>query len=231
MFIRTEGILLRSTPYQEYDIILELLTAENGRMNLIRKAPKRRQERSAPLPLFCVVEAVYTPGKAGAAGPGLARCSELTPLRWHMGLRQQFSRIAAAAAFVKAIRAALLPGVSAPKIYALLLSYLAALAAGSPPNALVASFQLKLLRHEGLWRDIGTKCCRCGALIVAVCAVRGCETFCPCHAPSHAIPFTQQDAFLLNALAAIQSFSALANCDLSADCAAKAESLFVHALT
>lgn len=222
-FITTQGIVLRLVPYGEKEAILDLFTKDHGRAQLFIKK-EGRSTASFPSP-FCTVEVVYRCGKSKNQ---LARSHEIAPINWQMGLRSELCRVEAAAAIVKALQQVASFDLPAPLLYALLERSLSAIGKGVEAAAVTACFYLKLLRHEGLWQNIGEQCSLCLSKLAEKGYLAGGETFCAGHAPSYAFIFTVQEAALFNALAAVPSFSALKELAVSKLFAAKAYSLFSH---
>jgi len=138
--LRQKGIILRTLPYQERHLILTVLTEETGLAGFI--AGRKQAPAANPL---TEAEFVYTPGQSS-----LLRCKEVTPLDQNRRLREDFERLQAACAMAGALLQTQMENRPSPALYALLRRYLQKLPEPSPPKTLLASFKLKLLKHEGL---------------------------------------------------------------------------------
>lgn len=138
-YLKTEGIVIRTTPYRERDHVAVVFTRDHGLVSLF-------VSRS---PSFCAplhkVEIIYSEGKGE-----LCRCKEMSLLGSFLGLRSQLTFLDAACDLLKAIQASQLEGKAAPLLYGLLLCYLDRVADFNSLAALGASFRLKILRHDGL---------------------------------------------------------------------------------
>jgi len=79
------------------------------------------------------------------------RLREASSLESFDSFRTQFSQLAAAGDLVQLILRSQFSGKPAPLLYQLFLTYLRRLALCQNPSCLIASFQLKLLKHEGVF--------------------------------------------------------------------------------
>ncbi|CCB89786.1 DNA repair protein RecO [Simkania negevensis] len=141
---KSEGIVLKSFAYKETERILHLFTHDQGIIHLIVKhlSPKKPQRINLSTPL-CRGQYVYRKGKSD-----LYTLLDGSILNLHLPLRQSLKQLTIGGKMLQAIHDTQLPEKPAPQLYNLLAAYLKNLPL-SPEN-LWASFQLKLLKHEGL---------------------------------------------------------------------------------
>lgn len=141
---KVEGIVLKSFAYKETERILHLFTPQYGIIHLIVKhlSPKKPQRVNLTTPL-CQGEYVFRKGKSD-----LFSFIDGSILDLHLSLRQSLSTLTLGGKMLQAIQDSQLPETPTPKLYQLLSAYLKKLPLA--PEALWASFQLKLLKHEGL---------------------------------------------------------------------------------
>lgn len=143
---REEGIVLRSVDYRDTEKIVTIFTKNEGRVELIVKGLKANQTEKRALcsPLSCS-EFVYTSGRTE-----LCRLIDITSIDPFLALREKLSFLQEAGRMTRALLTSQLPGKASPLLYALFRSYLGALPSFPAPEVVSASFQLKLLRHEGI---------------------------------------------------------------------------------
>lgn len=154
----TPAIVLRRVDFGDYDLILSLFTATEGKLSAMAKAAKRSQKRfGGVLELFSVLDVVFAPGRA----KGL-------PLLQEAELRQAFPRIRAdikktayASYWLELVNLWLEEGDRQPALYTLLVYVLRGLDGGDlPPEALSILFQMKFLSIAGLCPNL-SHCCTC----------------------------------------------------------------------
>src|SRR5262249_1552332 len=141
------------------------------------------------------VEVLYKRGRGE-----LHLCQELTVLAQHLALRRSLLLLQAAAQLALALSKNLLPGKPAPHLYQLLIAYLGALPDAVDFSAVVSSFRLKLLLHEGLL-----------ALPVAA-------------------PFTDEESMVVGEMAATRSLARVRSLEASAQLHQKIESFFINVI-
>ncbi len=146
---KTEGIVLRSQEYKERERIITLFTP-HGVLSLIVKgvSPKRTHLLALTTP-FCHGEYHFLRGRSE-----LMRFQDGTVLNEHLVLRGNLEWLRTAGALSQAIMRSQLPGKAAPQLFELYKAYHGHVCRVNPPQALLASFYLKLLRHEGVWHDV-----------------------------------------------------------------------------
>lgn len=142
---KTEGIVLRSFDYQEHERIITLFTAQMGLITLIVKGINKKNSHLFTLTTpFCLGEYVFTRGRSD-----LYKYLDGTYLDY-LPLRENLIHLRAAIAITKALCNSQLPGKAAPKLYALTMTYLRQIPLFTDPAPLIASYHLKLLKHDGL---------------------------------------------------------------------------------
>jgi DNA repair protein RecO (recombination protein O) len=143
---KTNGIVLRSTDYKDRQRIITLFSHEAGLISLVIKGISRRNTRLLALSTpFCEGEFLFRRGTSD-----LMRFTDGTILNEHLILRHQLSHLQTAGSLCQSILTSQLPGKSAPHLYLLFKTYLNTITTFDDPTPLLASFQLKLLKHEGI---------------------------------------------------------------------------------
>lgn len=147
--LRTEGIIARSFPFQEYDRIVALFTPTEGLIKLFVKgshqSKKLNNSRSDALNL---VEVIYRQGRND-----LHPCNEIEVLNSHSKLRLNLDILETACDIMQAVLSTQYPGKVSSELYYLLLNYFQLLPEMKQPLILSTSFYLKTLRYEGLLND------------------------------------------------------------------------------
>ena len=146
---RTEGVILQAHDFKDYDQILTLFTTNRGLLKLVYKGGKsiRRRGGNVTSPLTRA-EIIYVEGKSD-----LHRCRDISTLNHYLELRQSIESIQAGCELMRSLLRSQLVEKPSPLLYQLFLSYLDQLTHYIEPRILVASFQLKILRHDGLLGD------------------------------------------------------------------------------
>lgn len=171
---RTEGIILQSLNFQDFDRILTVFSQNEGLIKLIVKGVNKKFVSSAPLTFS---EFIYLKGKSD-----IYQCYEMNPIQLNLQLRKSFTSLEAVYAILKALLKTLPLHHPTPQLFSLLLWTLDKMPLVKDPHALSLSFLLKLLRHEGLFH-ISTVCTRCNTAANPVHFTENGETFCSLHAP------------------------------------------------
>ncbi len=213
-----EGIVMRSQDYKERHRIITLFTPE-GLMGLIVRGISRKNARLLLLTTpFCHGQYHLIRGQTE-----LLSFRDGTVLNDHLPLRQSLKAIQTAGSFASAILASQMPGKSAPALFALYKSYLGQVPHFSDPEVLLASFYLKLLKHEGSL-DMSPCCSICNHLS-ALYLYQG-ESLCSEHAEGGAIGFTSLEWQLLLTLCNTLQFSSLRDLILAPEFYKKIQGLF-----
>ena len=132
------GLVLRSFDYKEKSRIFTLFSRKEGIISLISR--KALANLTTPL---CYGEFLYYKGRGD-----LYSLKEGRILDMHLPLRASYDLLQVATKMLQSILDSQLPGKPTPELFDLLLAYLKQLPRN--PDALYASFLLKLLKHEGL---------------------------------------------------------------------------------
>lgn len=143
---KTEGIVLRSFDYKERGRIITIFSFEYGLIDLVATSLSKKKSYLLSLTSpFSQGEFIFTRGKST-----LYRFQDGTLINPHAALRQKLSSLNAASQMIQAVLLSQLPCKPAQPLYQTLLSYLKKVALFDDPSPLIASFYLKLLKHEGL---------------------------------------------------------------------------------
>lgn len=154
---RSEGVVLKATPYKENDRIITLFTPDQGVISLYVRGLSRSKPALVNLTTpLCHGEFIYRKGKSD-----LYRFVDGTIIDLHLPLRRSYQHLEFGGKMLQAILKSQLPGKAAEKLYALLLTYLKHLPTAEHPAVLWVSFLLKLLKHEGLL-SLTESCTSCG---------------------------------------------------------------------
>jgi DNA repair protein RecO (recombination protein O) len=142
---KTEGIVVRSQDYKERHRIITLFTPL-GLISLIVRNISRKNTRLLSLTTpFCHAEYLYR-----RSNSELLAFRDGTVLDDHLGLRQSLKSLQIAGSLANAILTSQMADKPAPALFSLYRSYHNQVPHFSNPEVLLASFQLKLLKHEGL---------------------------------------------------------------------------------
>lgn len=217
---KTEGVILSTLNFQDYDQILKVFTPEHGVVKFIfKRAQSLKGRQGAILAPLSRAEFHYVKGKGE-----FHKCREVCMLNPHLSLRQELAWLQAGCELLNIIQQSQLEQKGAPALYKLLISYLEKIPLMADPLVLGASLRLKVLRHDGLYR-LGAVCEQCEQPLKGFHAIGG-ETFCEEHAPLHSISFGDEETDLLEHLAFCQTFSQLKNITLSPHLSTKVKHFF-----
>lgn len=198
---RTEGIILQTIHFRDYDQIVTLFTADYGLIKTIVLGANRPKSKIFLEPL---VQAEWILFQRKSE---LFRCQELSIRNRHLNLRNHFSSLTAACDLLKLVESTQLPCKPDPELYQLLLRYLNRIPNASDPLALAASFQLKILQHEGLLRFSDT-CSTCQRPLTLFYFHDG-ELYCDQHVPLKKEGFSFEEIGILFQLATSRSMEFL----------------------
>ncbi len=198
---KTEGIVLRSQDYNERHRIITLFSPL-GLISLIVKNISRKNARLLTLTTpFSHGEYLYSEGRSD-----LFKYHDGSLLDDHLDLRQNLKSLQTAGALANAILASQMAGKPAPALFALYKTYHKQVCNFDDPAPLVASFTLKLLKHEGLL-SLSSDCAKCE--IISAHFLHQGESFCSQHAEPDAMPFSAAEWEMLLALERAKQFSEL----------------------
>ena len=198
---KTEGIVLRSLDYKDNQRIITLFTPQ-GLLSLIVKGLNSRNTQLTTLTSpFSQGEFLFKRGRSD-----LLSFLDGSLIDSHLFLREQLSSIETASALSKVILTSQLAGKCSFELYALFCCYLKQIPSFASPSSLLASFQLKLLTHEGLLL-LSKHCNRCKAKDAHFLS-KG-ESLCQDHPLEEAFSFSPEEWDYLIQLQEAKQFSVL----------------------
>lgn len=152
---KTEGIVLRSLEYKDSQRIITAFTPL-GLISLIVKGISHRNGQTLTLTSpFCEGEFLFKRNRSD-----LLAFLDGSIIDSHLTLRQRLSSLKIAGSLAHAILSSQFDGKASVDLYQLFRFYLKNIPAFESPDSLLASFQLKLLAHEGLL-SLSSNCNRC----------------------------------------------------------------------
>ncbi|MCB1110669.1 MAG: DNA repair protein RecO, partial [Chlamydiia bacterium] len=201
---QVEGVVLRATPFKEKDRILTLLTPDRGVMNLyVRGLSKAKPTGVSLTTPLCRGEFVFKKGRTD-----LYHFIDGTILDLHLPLRRSYAHLDVAGKIVQALLKTQLPGKDSHALYQLLIAFLKHLPHAQFPKTLWTTFQIKLLKHEGLL-EITQACHTCQAPATQI--VNGESR---CHSCGGGLPFKKDGWETLCMLFEARSFIPLLELEL-----------------
>lgn len=220
---KVEGIVLRSQDFKERHRIITLFTAQ-GLISLIVKHISRKNTRLLALTTpFCHGEYLFQRSPLG-----LPRFQDGSILDDHMDLRQNFGFLQTAGTLAQTILTSQMPDKPAPTLFALYKSYHKQVPCFPDPMPLLASFSLKLLKHEGLL-TISSQCTSCE--VAPARLLQDGESVCPQHSLQEALPFSDAEWESLLVLSNAQQFSTLRSLTMLPSLSQKIQTLFQSRLS
>lgn len=220
---KTEGIVLRSQDFKERHRIITLFTHQ-GLISLIVKNISRKNTRLLSLTTpFCHGEYHYRRGNSE-----LLRFHDGTIIDDHFNLRQSFSSLQVAGALANAILTSQMPGKPSPALFVLYKSYHNQVPCFNDPTTLLASFYLKLLKHEGLL-TITPHCTSCDEAPARL--LHNGESLCTQHNTQDAFHFSPSEWETLLSLDGAQQFSSLRTLSIPPLLSQKINTLFLSRLS
>ncbi len=223
--LKTDGIILNSLNFRDYDQILTVFSNDQGIVKLIvKRAHSKKNSKSALTAPLTRAEFVYVKGRSE-----IFTCREISPLNQHLDLRTKWEDLTAAGDMAKAILETQMPHKPAGTLFELLHCYLSKIPSCIDPNALAASFRLKILRHDGLLH-LTPDCSICHSTLCDQHIAEG-QSYCGDHAPSGALTFTSIEMETLLLLTFSRSLSILAMTSLSTELQTKIVHLFKCAIS
>lgn len=215
---KTEGIVLRSQDYKERHRIITLYTPQ-GLLSLIVRGISRKNARLLSLTSpFSYGEYHYRRGNSD-----LLSFRDGAVLDDHLALRQNLKSLQIAGALANAILTSQMAGKPSPALFVLYKSYHKQVSHFDSPEVLLASFYLKVLKHEGLI-SITAHCAACES--PSPLHLHEGESFCSQHAVAKGFSFTTSEWDLLLSLDNALQFSTLRNLVLPPLLSQKINTLF-----
>ncbi len=210
---KTEGLLLHSISYLGDQKILKVFTPDAGLISLIAKK-KSFAPMTSP---FLVGEWVYRKGKEE-----IHLLKDATLLNSLSDLREDYAFLEAAGSIAKILLRSQLPAKKGSGLYALCLAYLNKLPSFQQPEVLVASFQMKLLLHEGLLA-LQKECPHCDQ---PTSHLFGGESLCSKHTGFPSIAFNSTEWETLHTLTYARQFALLGTASWTGSLKKKIEAVF-----
>jgi DNA repair protein RecO (recombination protein O) len=205
---KTEGIVLQTLDFKEYDQIVTVFTPLLGIQKFIYKgsgsAKKRKCASFSPL---IRGEFVYQ-----MKNSDLLVCRDLSVLSHFLSLRKNLECLEMACEMAKAVLATQLPGKPAPRLYLLFSRYLEELHLALRPKAFAASFLLKTLRHDGQIGQV-THCSFCEMPLDSL-FLNGGESFCWRHAREGSLFLSKEERNAIERLLVSQALAEIKAFDL-----------------
>ncbi|QVL58110.1 MAG: DNA repair protein RecO [Simkaniaceae bacterium] len=217
---KTEGIVLKAVPFKENDRILSLFTPDQGVMSLYVRGLSRKNPSLVNLATpLCRAEFLFRKGRSD-----LHRFIDGSIIDLHLPMRRSYRHLEYAGKMLQAILKSQMPGKGAEGLYYLLSSYLKKLPDSPLPETLWTSFELKLLKYEGLLA-IHDTCLSCGKEKAS--HISEGESRCEkcCHPMS--LPFSDLDWKTLLVLSHARTFAPFINLELSPSFIQAIESIFI----
>lgn len=143
---KDEGITLKSIPFKERQKILTVFTKKNGIISLILKGiSSKNTHLSSVCDPFCKYHFLFKKGRSD-----IFFLKDVELIQKHLFLREDLETIQIACLMLKAVLSSQMPSKPTPFLYFLFRNYLKRLEFSSQKNALLTSFFLKVLLHDGL---------------------------------------------------------------------------------
>ena len=142
--IKSEGIILKITPYKDHHRVIQIFTPTDGMLSLFARGVSKPRLQSLLSPLS-QIEVIYRKKTSD-----LYFFKEGSTLENHHFLRTEWRLLEAAGKMGIALLQTQLPGKAAPELYKLLLATFKQLPHFEDPTTLVVLFYLKLLTYEGV---------------------------------------------------------------------------------
>lgn len=145
MYIKTNGLVLRETPYKESSRILTVLTEKEGKLTVSARGAKRQGSKTAASTQFLAYSEMTLFHERGRYVLTEARSVELFE-----GLRDDVALLSLGAYFAELLETLSNEGMPDPDVMSLGLNALYALSSGKYDPALVkAAFELRLMCLSG----------------------------------------------------------------------------------
>lgn len=143
---KTEAIVLKTSPYGDYNQIVTFYTQDFGLLKCAAKHSRSPKNKlSSLLAPFNELEIYFL-----LRDRDLETIQSAQLVNPNLPLRHSLETLSAASLCTEALLKTQMPGKSSPLLYALLKKYLELVPEAKSPEAVSASFILKLLKHEGL---------------------------------------------------------------------------------
>ncbi|MBS0605277.1 MAG: DNA repair protein RecO [Verrucomicrobia bacterium] len=220
---KTEGIVLKAMDYKERHRIITLFTPQ-GLTSLIVRGISRKNTRLLSLTSpFCHGEYLYRRGRSELLG-----FRDGSVLDDNLALRKNLKSLQVAGALANAILTSQMPDKPAPALFVLYKSYHKQIPHFADPEVLLASFYLKLLKHEGLL-TITPHCASCES--PSALQIHEGESLCSRHEAAGGFRFSPAEWDLLLLLDGAQQFSSLKEICVPSPLSHKIAALFLSRIS
>ncbi len=213
--LRAEGVVLKTLPYQENQHIVTVFSREMGLLSFFVR-------KSQPMLTTPLTRATFV--YRAKPTKSLYPLKEGALLDPYLDLRSDYGRLDAACAMARALLATQAPLKPAPDLYALFVRFLNEIEKGEHLEALVSSFLLKTLKHEGL-SAYSEECDACGAPLTEAHFLND-TVHCSEHAPMGSIGFDEGERAHLLLLSASKAMGEITSCSPGKLLREKVEGLF-----
>ena len=216
--VRTQGIILKAIPYQDSHRIVTIFTLELGLVSLLIKNLSKKKPTLINLTTpLCRSELIFRKGKSN-----LYQFVDGAIIDMHLKLRQSYKHLKIAGKMLNAIATSQMPEQNSPLLFKLFSNYLKHLSIFPSVDSIWASFQLKLLKYEGLL-DLKDHCNTCTQLASSV--FRG-ESCCRRCVKTPDFSFNKDEWDILLSLFNAQSFEYLKNISISSTLSKNIETIY-----
>lgn len=206
----TEGVVLRVTPFRDYDQIVTIFTPDLGVIKVMLKkgGGSAKNGRKVCMPLSRV-EVGYREGNSE-----IFSCYGLQQVDSFLSLRGSFLFLEVGCDLLQIVLDSQFMGKEAPDLYLLLNHYLKRIPIVANPWVLAASFRLKVLKHEGFY-SFPLRCSVCGMPLTEKAFLEGGEGVCEQHRLLGSKLWDSNELQTVYRLADSQSFQEVAQLGLS----------------
>lgn len=204
-----EGLVIRSFAYGEYDKILHIFTPDEGVIHLIAKGAMRPKKMGSLSIEPLTLATFYLKQKPHNK---LFQCVEAVPSRLHSFLRRRMDKLDCACRMAMSVAQTQMSNQPAPLLFSLLCYYLKKLETSENTASILASFQLKLLRHDGVL-SFPARCCVCEANLSKFWFYED-LAYCQSHAPAPAGQFDENEVHQLALLTMTTEFTDIESMNL-----------------
>ena len=175
MYITTTGLILRETKYKETSKILNVLTADEGRITVSAKGARRKGSKTAAATQLLAFSEMTLLQSRGRWTLTEANCIEL-----FQGLRDDIELLSLGSYFAEILESVSDEDVPSPEILSAGLNALYALSTGmKAPELVKAAFEMRIMRLSG-FSPLLDECSKCGRadIVEPVLDIYGGAIFC-----------------------------------------------------
>ena len=199
----TEGLILSTLNFRDYDQILTVFTKNLGLIKMIvPRANSRRSQKGTSFNPFVIGEFIYSEQRNS-----MLRCHEISIVNYQLKLRERLEWLKISAQILHLIQKTQLEAKPTPLLYQLTVTYLENIPLFFCLKTLYVSFYLKTLIHEGLY-PLNLHCSACDTPLQNSFIYQQ-NPFCAVHAPPLAIFFELNELLLFSQIAHCRSFKKL----------------------